>query len=1049
MTVIPNPDNVTPYPYQPGGSLPPEAPTYVERQADRDLYNALLAKQYCYILNARQMGKSSLRIRMMGMLQREGMTCADIELSGIGSQQITASQWYGGIIQELSSGLGLSFKRRAWMQEREDLSPVQRLSQFIETVVLTQINDPIVIFIDEIDSVLGLSFPTDEFFALIRNCYDRRAKNPDYQRLTFAILGVATPSDLIRDKQHSTPFNIGQSIPLQGFQFQECGPLIKGFVNLVNYPAAVMQEILRWTGGQPFLTQKLCWLVSEYLTKEYSFDSHVSAAALDAEAERDINVLEADTLENQARFNPNAPSATPSLVKALVSAKILKSRDLTNAAAHPHPATGLERGAPSPDEPGAAKRTRALIKMLVRTQVLKSWEANDEPEHLRTIRDRLLRSGRTPGKVLQLYQQVLQQGGIPVRSDGEYLQLRLSGVVDVVEGKLTVKNPIYAKIFNPKWVDSALTKIFSQAMAEPVTAAIVYTKIEQLAIKMAANERHVLKLMRRDFVWMNRYCQQYEGTLLRTFGDGLLMSFETVDRAVRCAISLQRALSNAASNRPETDTLWHRIGIHVGDLYFDHQNVMGSGVNIAALLQEKAIAGGICLSQEAYDAVSRHLVIEAVDMGTSEIKGLTHTMRLYQLPPHRVGQPSQRRWWHAWPSAVMAGAIASGLVLGVRSTGFLQPWEFRAYDQFMRARPVESPDDRLFLIEITDQDVQAQPFEERAGLSLSDRTLSALLTKLAQGQPAAIGLDIFRNRAVSPEYSGLAQTLSNDDRIFAVCFLGEPGISPPPEIQPERHGFTNIRIDSDGVMRRQLLAADVATPCQNHHSFAWGLATYYLANVGTEPYSTEKTQQLGEVRFPKLQENSGGYYSGINQTEDQILLNFRATPQIAETATLGEVLSDEFDLSLLQERIVIIGTTASGFNDTGWITPYSGGWKYRQRLSGVEVQAHMTSQIISAVLDDRPLIWSWPEPIEMVWIGGWTLMASLVAAQLRSRRWLSIYLGGMMIIVGTSCWLLMWIGGWIPFIPTVLGIFMAGVLINTYRGMVVQQITRRVENRRL
>ena len=250
--------------FQVGGSLAPEEPTYVMRQADTDLYRCLREGDFCYVLNSRQMGKSSLRVRVMQRLRSEGWACAAIDLSGIAGARATDRQWYTAILQALTDELDLedAINLQEWLWVRPKVAPLELLREFISDVVLLEVVGPVAIFIDEIDSVLRLGSFTDDLFAFIRSCYNRRADRLEYRRLTFALLGTATPSELIKDKR-ITPFNIGTAIALEGFQEAEAQVLVEGLKETAGDPRAALREVLAWTGGQPFLTQQVCQLVVE------------------------------------------------------------------------------------------------------------------------------------------------------------------------------------------------------------------------------------------------------------------------------------------------------------------------------------------------------------------------------------------------------------------------------------------------------------------------------------------------------------------------------------------------------------------------------------------------------------------------------------------------------------------------------------------------------------------------------------------------------------------------------------------------------------------
>ena len=392
--------------------------------------------------------------------------------------------------------------------------------------------------------------------------------------------------------------------------------------------------------------------------------------------------------------------------------------------------------------------------------------------------------------------------------------------------------------------------------------------------------------------------------------------------------------------------------------------------------------------------------------------------------------PRQRGLWRV----LLASLAVTGLVMGGRAFGLLQSWELKAFDQLVRLRANERQDSRLLVVAITEADFQLPEQKSRKG-SLSDLALAKLLKKLESYQPRAIGLDIYRDFPVDPNQPELATRLKNSDRIFAICKvserkLNEPGISSPPEIPTERQGFSDLVKDPDGIIRRHLIAMNpnAKSACTTPNALSAQLAFRYLKDEGIEAKYTNKNQlQVGKVIFKRLQVPMGGYQK-VDDSGYQILLNYRPVhyrSPVADTVTLNDILTDKVPPEAVKNRIVSIGVTAQSDGDY-FPTPYSAGQEIYQEMPGVIVHAQMVSQILSAVLDERPLLWVWSQWGETLWVWGWSLFGGVLACRIRNSLHLGLAGGATLgVLYGLSFGLICQ-GGWVPLVPSALALVVTG-----------------------
>lgn len=421
-------------------------------------------------------------------------------------------------------------------------------------------------------------------------------------------------------------------------------------------------------------------------------------------------------------------------------------------------------------------------------------------------------------------------------------------------------------------------------------------------------------------------------------------------------------------------------------------------------------------------------------------------------------QRENRTKHQPWVAGALGAAIAAA-TLGLRLIGGLQSLELATYDRFLRWWPFyESPDPRIVVIKNTEDDIKRQGLDKTSAFSMTDDTLLAILQKLEPLQPRVIGFDIYHDRQLDASLPELRERLETTSHFVALCKHPSDsaemgGVAAIPDINfGNRLGFSDFIDDTDSTARRFLVAINRSPDslCHTNHSFAAIIAGRYLNlieandNLTDVFWQNDQDQfQLAQVRFPQLNPRSGGYklppdtFGGY-----QLPLHYRHLPQvedIAETYTVSEFLRDDFEGERIRDRIILVGTTdlSFGVGDIEerdfWKTPYTTSERLEDMTPGVFIQAHIVSQLISAVENGRPSITTWNEWAESGWIILWAAVGGGLGWYLTGTRFWLILLSAEVGLLLISWSLLAMPALWVPYIPAVVTFTATAMVVSRYR----------------
>lgn len=384
-----------------------------------------------------------------------------------------------------------------------------------------------------------------------------------------------------------------------------------------------------------------------------------------------------------------------------------------------------------------------------------------------------------------------------------------------------------------------------------------------------------------------------------------------------------------------------------------------------------------------------------------------------------------------WRGVSIAAFSVAGFTIALRCLGYLQLFEWAALDCFFLWRPVESTDPRIAIVTIDESDIHYV-----GQWPIPDRILAQLLQKLNSFSPRAIGLDIYRDLPVQPGHEELVEVFESVEKTIGVeKVVGDAygsAVGAPPTLKElGRIAAADLVLDGDGKVRRALLSLHNQDG-QTVLGLGTRLAWMYLEAEGigyemTENYSVK----LGRALFVRFTGNDGGYV-GADTGGYQILLNYRGSLENFETISMEDVLEGRVSPESIRDRIVLIGATAQSLNDL-FYTPYSTTrLGIPKRTPGVAVHANIASQILNAALLGRPLLHTWSDPLEWLWILVWSWVGAILAWTWRATR-ATIYgwLAGLSLAIAIS-YIAFLYGWWIPAVPPAIALSGSASAITAY-----------------